>query len=358
MASSGTTASTRRTRWRRTKSPSAGSSTASLGGPVVRDQTFFYANFEQLRQRSATVITIDPAIVPVINARLDAAGYGGPRIVTGKPSDVARHRERVSPARTTGSPALRSSSLRYSIYDVSSDNARNIGGLNDASRATGLSDRDQTLAASAVWSLSSRVLNEAARPGDPQPALGSSQRPGRPRREHRRNRQLGTATLSPTERDIDMYEVVDTVTRRARRSLVQGWRGLLSTTACGSTFPGALQGVYSFTEPRQLPGRKILDASSRRSATLRPRSTIPISASLVQDEWRATPAPGCQPRLRYDVQVLPSPVRTDSDNVAPRLGIAWDPQGDGKSVRARELRDLLQPRPVARPRPTPSKRDG
>ena len=55
----------------------------SLGGPVVRDQTFFYANFEQLRQRSATVITIDPANVPVINARLDAAGSGGPRIVTG-----------------------------------------------------------------------------------------------------------------------------------------------------------------------------------------------------------------------------------------------------------------------------------
>ena len=33
----------------------------------------------------------------------------------------------------------------------------------------------------------------------------------------------------------------------------------------------------------------------------------------------------------------------DNNNVAPRLGLAWDPKGDGKTVIRSVLRDVLRP---------------
>ena len=56
---------------------------ASLGGPVVRDRTFYFANFEQRLLNQSGLITIAPANVAAINARLSAAGYPGEQISTG-----------------------------------------------------------------------------------------------------------------------------------------------------------------------------------------------------------------------------------------------------------------------------------
>lgn len=302
---------------------------ASLGGPISADRTFFYANFERLAQTSGTVVTIDPASVPVINSRLDAAGYGGPRIASGNlPTslDTANGFARVD--HTLPDAGL--FSLRYSIYDVSSDNARNVGGFNDGSRATGLDDRDQTLAASAVWSLSSRAVNEAraqvtrsrlaALPNDETgPAVNISG-----------VASWGTATSSPTARDIDMAEVLDTVTLERGAHSVKGGADYLYDRV-RIAFPGALQGVYSFTSLSNfLAGRY----SSFQQAFGNPETTQhnPNFGVFLQDEWRATPRLTVNLGVRYDVQVLPSPVRTDSDNVSPRLGVAWDPRGDGRSV--------------------------
>ena len=52
---------------------------ASLGGPIVRDRTFYFANFEQRELNQSGLITIAPANVAAINARLAAVGYPGRR---------------------------------------------------------------------------------------------------------------------------------------------------------------------------------------------------------------------------------------------------------------------------------------
>src|SRR6185295_13299913 len=51
---------------------------ASLGGPIKRDRTFFFTNFEQTRRNYSAVITIAPAAVAAINKRLNAVGFKGP----------------------------------------------------------------------------------------------------------------------------------------------------------------------------------------------------------------------------------------------------------------------------------------
>ena len=65
---------------------------ASLGGPIVRDRTFFFSNFEQRRLNQSGLVTVDPAVVSTINARLAAVGYPGAPVTTGEyPNPVNTH---------------------------------------------------------------------------------------------------------------------------------------------------------------------------------------------------------------------------------------------------------------------------
>jgi len=132
---------------------------ASFGGPLRRDRTFFFTNFEQTRLNNATVLTVTPANVAAVNARLDQIGYGGARISTGLvPTgfDTTNFMFRLD--RRPGE--RHQLTARYNLYDILSLNARNVGGLNDVSRGTALADRDQTLAAGLISALSPRALNE------------------------------------------------------------------------------------------------------------------------------------------------------------------------------------------------------
>src|SRR4030095_11199303 len=124
-------------------------------------------------------------------------------------------------------------------------NARNVGGLNGVSRGTALADRDQTAAFGLVSTLSPRTINEArfqftrSRLGAPVndeagPAVNISG-----------VANFGTATFSPTERALDTVELVDNATvQRGSHSLKGGASFLLDRV--NITFPGALQGVYTF----------------------------------------------------------------------------------------------------------------
>jgi len=81
-----------------------------------------------------------------------------------------------------------------------------------------------------------------------------------------------------------------------------------------------------------------------------PFDNIPI-ALFAQDSWRITPTLTVNYGLRYDVELTPlfapatqvnaaaekalgvmEGIPRDYNNVAPRIGIAWDPKGDGKTV--------------------------
>jgi hypothetical protein len=56
---------------------------ASLGGPVIHDRTFYFANFEQRLLNQSGLIAIASNNVAAINAKLVAAGYTGPSIFAG-----------------------------------------------------------------------------------------------------------------------------------------------------------------------------------------------------------------------------------------------------------------------------------
>ena len=56
---------------------------ASVGGPVVRDRTFFFTNYEGRRLNTDGILTIAPASAAAINTKLAVSGYGGPLLTIG-----------------------------------------------------------------------------------------------------------------------------------------------------------------------------------------------------------------------------------------------------------------------------------
>jgi hypothetical protein len=60
-------------------------------------------------------------------------------------------------------------------------------------------------------------------------------------------------------------------------------------------------------------------------------STDPV-AFWVQDQWRPASGVTLVGGIRYEAQKLPAPFGTVTGNIAPRLGVAWQPRGRGKWV--------------------------
>src|SRR5215510_5350154 len=309
--------------------------------PDPRNRTFFFTNFEQTRLNNSVVVTVSPADVTAINGALDQAGYAGPRIGAGLTStgyDTSNFFSRVDHHINTANLLT----ARYSFYDIESFNARGVGGLNAASRGTALESRDQTIAVSEVATLSSRVANEArfqftrgrlAAPANDQagPAINISG-----------VANLGTSTSSPTGRDTDLYELVDNVTvERGAHSLKFGADFLYNRV--NITFPGATQGVYTFspsgagaTQVSALTNFRNGRYSVFQQAFGEPSQfqSNPNFGVFAQDEWRIRPSLTVNAGLRYDVQWLPDPIETDTNSVAPRIGLAWAPGGRKTVIRA------------------------
>jgi carboxypeptidase family protein len=300
----------------------------TVGGPIVRGRTFLFSNFEQTRRNDSLVITISPENVTAINDRLDAINFGGPRIETGiVPSGFdstnlfGRLDHRINDSNQF--------SARYSLYNISALNSRTVGGLNAVSRGTNLDNRDQTIALGNVTALSPQTINEARF----QYTRSRLEAPVRDEIGPAINiagvASFGTATFSPLARNIDSFEFVDNVaTQRGKHSIKAGADFLLNRVDI--FFPGALQGVYTFTALANFLSGAYGSFQQAFGVPSQFQSN-PNIGFFVQDEWRPRHDLTINAGLRYDAQFLPDPINTDGNNFAPRLGLAYAP-GDRKTV--------------------------
>ena len=300
----------------------------SASGPLRRDRTFFFTNFEQTRRNYSAVLTIAPSAVNTINNRLRAVNYGGPSIETGvvpasfdTTNFFARVDHRISDRNQL--------SARYSMYHIEAVNSRNVGGLNAVSRGAGIADTDQTLQVSNVTTLSSRTVNElrfqytnsrldAPVNDEAGPAVNISG-----------FANFGTATFSPLGRDINLVEVVDNVSTQLGDHSLKAGGGFLYNRL-NIFFPGAIQGVYNFTSVNNFLNG-VYGTYQQAFGAPEQFQSNPNFGVFMQDEWRARRDLTINAGLRYDVQYLRDPIETDKDNIAPRLGVVYAP-GDRKTV--------------------------
>ena len=148
----------------------------SIGGPLQRDRTFFFSQRRTARARSDGPRLDRRGQRPDHQRPAPATGYQGPPVTTGEypnPIDSVNWVAKVD-QQFGGNDHF---SVRYSLYDVRSSNARGVGNLNAPSASSGLDNLDQTIAAGNVIALSERTVletraqfahsNLAAPPTDP-----------------------------------------------------------------------------------------------------------------------------------------------------------------------------------------------
>jgi hypothetical protein len=303
----------------------------SLSGPIRRDRTFLFSNFEQTRRHDAGIITISPAQVMAINQRLDQINYGGQRLQTGEfPSGYetsnlfARVDHKLAAANLL--------SARYSFYQINGANGRNVGGLNAISRGSGLNSRDQIVAISDVATLSSRTINETRAQWMHSRLDAPVNDTSGPAVNINGVANFGTATFSPLARDTDLFEVSNQFsTERARHSLKAGADFLYNRVDV--VFPGATQGLYTFSSLANFQTGRYTTFQQAFGTTSQQQSN-PNLGLFVQNQWRPHPRVTVNAGLRYEAQFLPHPITSDLNNFAPRIGVAYAPGNRKTVVRA------------------------
>ena len=296
---------------------------ASLGGPIVHSRTFYFANLERRRLRQTGLTTISPENVDIINAGLQASRYPGSLISTGiypNPIDSTNFLAKLD-HQVNNRDQL---TLRYSLYDIASRNARGAGGLNASTASAGLDNFDQSIALSNTLTLSSTTVNETrmqivhsalrAFPSDPiGPAVNIAG-----------VASFGTLSGSPHARANTMYQVVNNLSRHAGAHALRAGVDFIYNDDT-ITYPRSIRGSYTFSSTANfLAGRYNASGFTQAFGDSVVSQTNPNIGIYVQDEWKVSPSITMNAGVRYDVQFLET-ITTDRNNISPRLGFAWMP---------------------------------
>jgi hypothetical protein len=194
-----------------------------------------------------------------------------------------------------------------------------------------LDDTDHTIAVSNIASLSSRLVNEtrgqfthsnlAAPPSDLiGPAVNISG-----------VAIFGRLSGSPTGRVNKLYQVVDNLSYQTGAHAIRVGVDFLYNNDT-ITYPRSIRGSYSFQSlPNFLSGTYNNSGFTQTFNNSVVAQTNPNIGIYAQDEWKASRRLTLNLGIRYDLQFLKT-IETDTNNISPRIGLAWTPFGSRDTV--------------------------
>ena len=302
----------------------------SIGGPIAANRTFYFANVEQRRLDQSGLVTVLDPNVAAINARLAAVGYAGPPVSTGiypNPIDSTNVLGKID-HQVSGKDQL---SVRYSLYDIRSDNARGAGGLNVPSASSVLDNMDQAVAMSNTLILSPRTVLETRA----QYARGDLEAPPTdtigPSVAIAGIASFGRLSSSPTGRLNHLYQIVNNLSHQAGSHALRAGVDFLYNDD-RITFPRAIKGTYSFSSLANfLAGTYNNAGFTQTFGATEVSQTNPNLGLYAQDEWKVGSGVTLNLGVRYDLQFLET-IHTDRDNVSPRIGVAWSPRESQRTI--------------------------
>jgi hypothetical protein len=302
----------------------------SLGGPIVRDRTFFFTNAERRSLDQTGLVTINPAAAAAINGHLADAAYPGAAVQTGPYRSPLRSTNYLGKVDHAVNPSNRIT-MRYALYDVHAVNSRGAGGLSAPSASAALDNLDQAAAVSHTAILSARTVMEARAQVTHSNLEAPASDPVGPAVSVAGVASFGTLSVSPTARVNTMVEAEADLSHQAGDHALRGGIDFLYN-ADRITFPRASRGSYTFASMDAfLAGRYDNAGFTQTFGDSGVAQRNPNLGLYAQDEWKITSDLTLNAGVRYDLQFLDT-IRTDADNVSPRVGFAWSPFAGRRTV--------------------------
>src|SRR3989449_1850566 len=291
-----------------------------LGGPVVRDRMHYFGSYEGLRQRETSVIT--SPLVPVDDREV--------------PHDTNGHQYFIkSDTQLTPGHSL---SVRYRL-DGDKEIGSNIGGFDTRERGQDVTRRDQDVVGNHTAIVSARTLNELRFQFSRRNIYWDTVRysPLGTPAINKPSGNFGKANNMPQGRREHRLQFIDNLSySRGSHDVKTGFD--ISLIQVKSYFFHNVDGTFQFrtdapfnaadlsTYPFQFT-QNVGDPNLQRRNDL--------YSGFVQDTWRLRPNLTFNVGLRYDTETAfkeAAGVGDDRNNLAPRLGVVWDPFRDGKTA--------------------------
>jgi hypothetical protein len=335
---------------------------ATVGGPIRRDQTFYFASLERLKTEASSFVTIDPAAALLLNAN------GFPVELGNVPYDVESDNY-LGKVDHQWSPA-HSLTVRANYAKLLNEFIEPFGGITARSRGAAQHRTDWAVAGSQTDAFSSRWINELRGQFAKEDQLiesldpncggpcGSDNFKGGPTVEIVGVASVGRQRFTPQPRHNKRYQLKDTVSFFSGTHSVKTGFDFNVVKTSFTALPLHFGGRYIFAALPAIPGLTPapLTALQAFGAGL-PAAYVqgygtsgddyndPDIAVFVQDDWSVTDKLVVKAGLRYQRQWqydipftvgIPGGSYTyklpdDTNNFGPRVSVAYDPAGDGRS---------------------------
>ena len=298
----------------------------ALGGPVIKDKTFYYAAVEQEHNRGQIGSDVDPTVASTINAFLATGAFPGlaTRQITTAFSPIARAETEAAGKldhQLTKNTALM---LRYTFTNnKESGDAFNTNGLIDASARGSSFTSDNALSGSLTTVLGSEAVSDLRFQAATRHATLRTNEPVGPEIDIAGLVTFWRPYAGNSERRENHYQASDTYSRTRGKHL---WKvgGTVNRVRLRAEVPDGFEGVYLFGSLRDFLAE---NPNQFRQAFGDPSVDCPVTSfgGFVQDHWSLTRQLTVDLGVRYDFERLPAVFNQDTNNVSPRIGLAWSP---------------------------------
>jgi len=298
----------------------------ALGGPIIHDRTFFYLAGEQERSRGDDASLIEPSVASTINSMLAAGAYPGLSVRSVNPNTF-----KVERAETEASGRLDHQINNHNslLVKYAFTNHREVG---DSFNANGLVDpsgrgssftRDQGVTMGLTSILGPTTVNSAnLQIGRRAQVLRTTDEIG-PGIDIAGVIQFGRPFSGNSSRTENHYEGVNTVSFLRGRHLFKlgvdvdhiGESALISDAFGAYYIFPTLSDFLS-----RMPDEYIQSFGSPRT-----RFGATRYAGFFQDHVSISRRLTLDVGVRYEFEHLPPTIRLDTNNFAPRLGLAYSP---------------------------------
>jgi hypothetical protein len=298
----------------------------ALGGAIVKNKTFYYAAVEQEQNRGQIGSDISPSLASAINSFLASGTFPGitTRQITTGFSPIARAETEAAgrfDQQITKSTALM---LRYAFTNnKEAGNAFNTDGLFDASAHGSSFLSDNALSGSLTSVLGSQAVSDLRFQLATRHAVLRTNDPVGPEVDIAGALTFGRTYAGNSERRENHYQGAYTYTRTKQKHL---WKmgGTVNRIRERADVPDGFGAVYLFDS---LADFLVGNPDQFRQVFGNPRVDFPVTnyGAFLQDHWSLTRQLAMDLGVRYDFEHLPAGFNQDTNNVSPRIGLAWNP---------------------------------